>query len=252
MSDGGTRKARQAGYVLVAALLLCLASSLFMMKFVPDDSYISYRYAENLADGHGLRFNANEQPVEAYSNLLWILLCALVFKVGLDLPTVMPVVGVLFGFGGIILLWLLLLRRGLPVLQMLFPLLILASSGPFILYEVSGMEMPLFAFLLLLILVWVDRIFSSGRLVYSLLAALTGVLLALCRPEGILVFPVAAGYVWWASMTSRGRPGMGAPVVRHVLISLAAFVVVLAGYHVWRINYFGEWLPTPFLSKAGG
>ena len=37
--------------VLAAALVVCMISSIFMMPFVPDDSYISFRYAENLAKG---------------------------------------------------------------------------------------------------------------------------------------------------------------------------------------------------------
>ena len=84
-----------AELVLFVAVILCVACSFFMMDYVPDDSYISFRYAENLADGHGLRFNQGEQPVEGYSNFLWILLCALVYILNFDLPTTMPVVGML-------------------------------------------------------------------------------------------------------------------------------------------------------------
>ena len=40
-----------------------------------DDAYISYRYAQNLVDGHGLIFNVGER-VEGYSNLLWTLIVA--------------------------------------------------------------------------------------------------------------------------------------------------------------------------------
>ena len=76
MNDSPAKQTKHTEYALVAAILLCVLSSLFMMNFVPDDSYISFRYAENLANGHGLRFNTNEQPVEGFSNLLWILVCA--------------------------------------------------------------------------------------------------------------------------------------------------------------------------------
>ena len=74
-----------------------------MMPFVPDDAYISFRYAEHLAQGTGLTFNPGEAPVEAYSNFLWIVLCALVSRVG-DLPDLAPKLGI--GFGALSILTL--------------------------------------------------------------------------------------------------------------------------------------------------
>ena len=41
-----------------------------------DDAMISMRYARNLADGYGLRWNPGEPAVEGYSNLLWTLVMA--------------------------------------------------------------------------------------------------------------------------------------------------------------------------------
>ena len=40
--------------------------------FLCDDAFISFRYARNLLDGHGLVFNPGEY-VEGYTNLLWLL-----------------------------------------------------------------------------------------------------------------------------------------------------------------------------------
>jgi arabinofuranosyltransferase len=44
-----------------------------------DDAYISYRYALNLVEGHGLVFNPGEK-VEGFSNLLWVLAAAALLK----------------------------------------------------------------------------------------------------------------------------------------------------------------------------
>ena len=51
--------------------------------WVCDDSFISFRYAENLVSGHGLVYNVGER-VEGYSNLLWTLLVALWMRLGFD------------------------------------------------------------------------------------------------------------------------------------------------------------------------
>jgi arabinofuranosyltransferase len=249
----GDKRHRERGfeYVLFAAVLFCVVCSFFMMDYLPDDSFISFRYAEHLANGHGLRFNVNEPPVEGYSNLLWILFCAFLYKLGLNLPDVVPTAGVLLGIFNIVLLWALYRRRELPALQMLVPLLVLAGSGPVVMYAVSGMETPLYAFFLLLMLYLLDVALAGGKsLQYALLAA-AGFLLSLCRPEGAAAFPLMVIAVLW--LKRRGAEGGESwRGKRNLLLSLFGFVVISIAYHAWRVNYFGEWLPTPLISKGGG
>ena len=48
-----------------------------------DDAYISFRYADNLVNGHGLVFNPGER-VEGITNLLWTVLFVPVLAAGLD------------------------------------------------------------------------------------------------------------------------------------------------------------------------
>ena len=70
---------------LLGALLLLWAPFLFLAHrfwFLTDDAFISFRYAQNLLDGHGLVFNPGEL-VEGYSNLLWVLLVSFGMKLGL-------------------------------------------------------------------------------------------------------------------------------------------------------------------------
>lgn len=252
MANRPLKSIQSTELVLFAALILCVACSFFMMDYVPDDSYISFRYAENLADGHGMRFNQGEQPVEGYSNFLWILVCALVYILNFDLPSTMPVIGVLISVFSLTLLWALFRRRGIPALQMLFPLLVLACSGPVVMYAISGMEMPLYAFLLLLLVYLLDTVFQNGRWIGWIGVAVTSFLLALCRPEGMMVFPAVAVLMLWFLRGKHGEGWTPKPWKSKLLISLAGFVVILAAYHLWRFGYFGEWLPTPFLSKGGG
>ena len=251
MSGDAKAKERGAEYVLFAAVLFCVVCSFFMMDYLPDDSFISFRYAENLANGHGLRFNVNEPPVEGYSNLLWILFCAFLHKMGLVLPDVVPTAGVLLSIFNILLLWALYRRRGLPSSQMLLPLLVLAGSGPVVMYAVSGMETPLYAFFLLLMLYLLDLALSGGKPLHYALLAASGFLLSLCRPEGVAALPVLALAV--LLLKSRGKEGaVTARAKRSLLLALVGFAAASIAYHAWRVNYFGEWRPTPLLSKGGG
>ena len=59
---------------LVAALVLAAGlTHVLSLRFFYDDAFITFRYAANLAHGHGLVFNPGER-VEGYSNFLWTVL----------------------------------------------------------------------------------------------------------------------------------------------------------------------------------
>jgi hypothetical protein len=223
--------------------VLCAAA---IMPFLPDDSFISFRYAEHLVDGHGLTFNIGEPPVEAYSNFLWIVVCAALYRVGLNLPAATPYAGIALGLASLYVLWTLCRRRAPLWTQQLPPLLALASFGPFVIYAVSGLETALFAFLLLLVVKLGEDVAAAPG--WRPLAALTttGFLVSLTRPEGMVVFPVVLALVVWETRRQEGvRRGL-----RSIAIAAAVFGVATVLYHAWRVSYFGEWLPTPFLSKG--
>ena len=62
-----------------------LAWLIWRFDFLVDDAFISFRYARNLALGHGLVFNVGESPpVEGYTNFLWVLMLAAVETLGWD------------------------------------------------------------------------------------------------------------------------------------------------------------------------
>ncbi len=50
-------------------------------RFFQDDAFISFRYARNLVEGHGLVFNPGER-VEGYTNFLWTLWSAIPLALG--------------------------------------------------------------------------------------------------------------------------------------------------------------------------
>ncbi len=231
--------------LMIASLVFVLCAA-YAMPFMPDDSFISFRYAEHLAQGHGLAFNIGEHPVEAYSNFLWIVLCAGMFRAGLDLPQVTPYAGIVLGLWSLFVLWTLCRRRAPLWTQQLPPLLAFASFGPFVLYAVSGMETALFALLLLLVLRYAEDLLLAPARRPLVLLGVVGFLAALARPEGVLALPVALVAV---ALELR-RVGRLRATGRSLLLVAGAFVIAAAIYHAWRVFYFGDWLPTPFLSKG--
>lgn len=82
LTEGPTRPSAKIGHALlvVSALCLCLAS-LSIWRFTFDDSYIGFRFAENIAKGLGAVFNAG-QRVEGYTSFLWVVLLAGAARLG--------------------------------------------------------------------------------------------------------------------------------------------------------------------------
>ena len=236
--------------VLVVAVALFVALAAVMMPFVPDGAYISFRYAEQLAQAQGFTFNSGADPVEGYGSFLWVVLSAVIHNLGLDIPHTAPYASLVFGVLNIVILWAIYRRRHPSPYGLLLPLVLFASSAPLLTFAVSGMETTLYSFLLLLTIYFLDRALSSGALGAYLMTAVVCVILSLCRLEGILVFPVAVLYVMWSQL---GVGGVAAKSrhQRGVFIAAVVFIVGVAVYHSWRLAYFGSWLPTTFWAAAG-
>ena len=65
------------GPAAAAALILLFVYTAWVQRFFLDDAFISFRYAANLVQGHGLVWNPGELPVEGFTNLLWVLIMAI-------------------------------------------------------------------------------------------------------------------------------------------------------------------------------
>ncbi|MCI0548725.1 MAG: hypothetical protein L0027_15755, partial [Candidatus Rokubacteria bacterium] len=83
---GGGRRSWLLGLAVLAGAVFLLDAWRYAGHQL-DDSFITFRYARNLVEGHGLVFNPGEH-VEGYTNLLFVLLSAGLIAVGID-----PLVG---------------------------------------------------------------------------------------------------------------------------------------------------------------
>src|SRR6266404_6223228 len=98
MSDDTTTSERRGRWLAWGVLLLCAVLLALRFRYhTCDDAFISFRYARNLVEGHGLVFNPGER-VEGYTNFVWVLLAALFMKIGID--PVLALKWLLAGAGG--------------------------------------------------------------------------------------------------------------------------------------------------------
>jgi len=212
--------------------------------WINDDAGISFTYARNLANGHGLVLNPGGERVEGYSNPLWVFLLGFFSYVGLFHPVVTAkALGVALGLGALWLAYRLSVRafggRGSP-LHALAPLL-LAYNVSFVTWTVSGLENGLFVFLLLA---------SMNRLIAELdvprrwpASGFLLFLVSITRPEGIIYVAVALAY-------SALRCALRLRVTRWDMIRVLVFLTPFFIYHAWHYAYFADVFPNTYYAKG--
>ncbi|NJM09071.1 hypothetical protein HC891_27060 [Candidatus Gracilibacteria bacterium] len=89
-------------FALAALCLLVGFSGALWPTWLSDDAFISFRYAQNLAQGNGLVYNLGER-VEGYTNFLWTLLAALVLVLGGEIVFFTYLAGVIIGLALLLL-----------------------------------------------------------------------------------------------------------------------------------------------------
>ncbi|AXB45882.1 hypothetical protein [Amycolatopsis albispora] len=226
----------------VAALLLTLALSLIhqlLFATVAEDAFISFRYSQNIAEGHGAVFNAGER-VEGYSNFLWVVLVAIPKTLfGFDIVRTASVLGVLCALACVLAAYFTVNRvvTETPGLGVAAAILTAGATG-LAAYGPSGLETPLFVLLALLMC----HALAAGR------AVVAGVVVALAtmtRPDGV-VLAVVAG-LWLVNAAARGRVTWWWPGG----FTLGALVLVVP-WTAWRVTYYGHLVPNAVAAKLGG
>lgn len=247
--------ARGAGPLV--ALLLAVATlavawwHVELVQFFCDDSYISYRYSQNFAEGHGLVYNPGER-VEGYTNFLWVILVGVAMKAGIGAEPASLALGLLFLAVTLAATAVYTRRLTQSWAFALVPCLLLVCQGPMILWSTSGLEASCYAAMTLLALLAYERWFErpAGLLLTGALFGLS----TMVRPDGV-VFGGAAGlHLILCGLLAplSGRPlELGRLCVRGSALA-AGFLLAFGPFVLWRHAYYGDWLPNTFYIKAGG
>lgn len=234
-----------------------LAGAIGVFAFKVDDSYISLRYAENLAAGRGLVFNPGGARIEGFTNLLLVLAEAGLARAGWGglLPVkLLLVVATMAMIAGIALYARSRLgahrdRTGPSLVVAAATAILVASSSPVVLWSVSGLETSLFAALVTAALC-VHCAHAVGSL-RSRSAALSidalFLLAVMTRPEGLLFWGLAGTHAM--ALLAR-RPEL--PLRAERLASLAIGLAGLGAFAAWKLAYFGSLLPATSIAKIAG
>ena len=232
-------------YLLPGTVILLCGVYAWLNRFILDDAFITFRYARHLAEGLGPVWNPGE-AVEGYSNFLWMVLMAGVHKMGMDPVIASQALGVLcFGVN----LWL-IYQLGLHWLgnQRMALVAMVLSGMCFTMsaFATGGLETSLFGLEWSLAIWTYTRIREAHRPAWPgflLLGILLG-LTQLTRPDGfLLIVPICGmlGWHWWQKKHySLSRFG----------VLIVPMLLIIGGHLIWRLSFYGEWLPNTFYIKG--
>lgn len=111
---------------LLILIGLSILTIILFFKFSTEDSYITYRYAKNLAEGKGFVYNQNEQFLGTTAPFYALILASFGF-LGFNIPSIGGLLSA-FSLGlTVILIYLLTLKKGYPLVGLLSGLFILLN-----------------------------------------------------------------------------------------------------------------------------
>ncbi len=232
--------------LLLAAGALYVAHALSFGDCLQDDAYISLRFSQHLAEGHGLVYNVGEK-VEGYTNFLWTVLGALPFALGADPEIFLLVLGIASGLLAISGAALLAQRLAPGSLAGPLAAVLVASLPHLVAESVMGLETALFAGLALLGLTafLAEREPGGGRSEPWRGSGILLALAALTRPEGVLV----AGLLGLVDLGSRPRTALRCS---RFWMRWGTFALPVGVHLAFRRAFYGDWVPNTFHAKVGG
>lgn len=199
--DLGKRGALQYDWIIILLLgLIALYVGWVCRSFVQDDAFITYRYARNIANGHGFVYNLHEPPVLGTTTPLYTLWLALLQRLsGQDIRLTSHWISILCLWASGVLLYY--LRKNVGVL-LAAAVSVIFISNPLFAFTL-GMETNFLNFILLLAL----ASYVSGK--FNLTGVLLG-LLILTRYETILFAGILATHFlithkripFWSAITA--------------------------------------------------
>jgi len=206
-----------------------------------DEAYVSFRYSQNMADGHGPVYNRGEK-VEGYNSFLYVVIMSVICAAGDGPDAVYPVavfLNIIFVSVALILFYRFALHR-IPGLGSSLSALLFAACPAILVWVGSGLETALV--LMLQIAVWsaVELHSREGTRSELAILVLAACLLCLSRSDGFVLPVLAVSY-----LLARGRK-------RSALVAGAAVLLTLAVHVGWRWTYYGYPFPNTFYAGLSG
>ncbi|MBX7046582.1 MAG: hypothetical protein K1X86_12180 [Ignavibacteria bacterium] len=247
-------------YFLLAALSVVFIYLCNEVKFIQDDSYISFRFVKNFVEGKGLVFNPGER-VEGYTNLLWVLILSVFYAMKMNIESISQYLSL--GFSILVLFQIFKIsslvefkeenNKGKTVqssyLFNFIPVVLMVLTGAFNFWAISGMETGMFIAFVLAGIFYYLKNKNSG--VPNYLFSIYIFLASLTRPEGLYFFGLIILHKVIISIREHKAGFIKDIFSKNNLITYAAYIIPTALLMLFRLSYYGYPFPNTAYAKTG-
>lgn len=210
-----------------------------------DDAMISMRYAKNFASGHGLVWNPGEEPVEGYTNPLWV--CLMSFFHLLPIAPSKICLFVQLSSLAVLCLNLMVVKKiserfsGYSVGAVACSLIFTAFYFPLNKWSLLGMETGAATLFVSMAFYQIFMSLQGGR--FSLWCYLTMGVGTFVRIDMFSLYLFAVVFLAVSDRSNRSR---------HLLWGLGLMLVFLVFQSCLRLWYYHDWLPNTYYLKMTG
>lgn len=217
------------GLFCISIVILMVLLSHFYFQQIGDDGYIYFRYVERALNGAFGSWSDGIEPVEGYSSPLWYgLLIILTYLLG-DVVVSAQVLGLIFSFITVFLLYQLSIQLGASSLRALLTCVVFILIEGFHYWSTSGLET---AFYIAVFLATTSALIVDRYVLFMLS------ILLFARPEGVFLAPLLFLCYWLVKPNKRN------------LLALMIFSCVFVFGLCLRWICYESLLPNTFYAKA--
>ncbi len=217
-----------------------------LWNFTADDSFITFRYASNLAKGIGPTFNSTLPRAEGYTSYLWMIIMTIPHILNLGAVSFSKLIGILATLATMGLMFIFVVysaKSENPYSKIAggAAILFYAMLPETAVHAVSGMETAIYGFLLIGVILLAFLGIQGSKLALDWLP-FAGLLNGLVRPEANLLVVVLLAITTIFVQNKR----------RFILRACLFYVLPGVLFFLLRWLYYGVFLPLPFYLKTGG
>lgn len=243
-----------ASKMSVRISLLLLISLLIVLgldnNFIQDDAFISFRYAKNFVDGHGLTWNpADAYPVEGYTNFLWVLFLAVGEYFNLESVSWSMFLSILFAIGTLLSTFYLALLISNRTTVAFIATILLGTNYTYSCYMTGGLETQLQVFLLTTAVYLSAQVGKNERWrksAFWFVLSMTMTAAVLTRLDSLLVLSILGAYLYWSLLRS---DDIHSPV-SYLFVRFLVASIIVGTWMVFKLWYYGDIFPNTFYAKA--
>ncbi len=228
--------------------LLCLLA--WLNRFIQDDAFISFRYAQFWVQGQGLVWNSGEY-IEGYTNFLWTLFMTIPLLFKLDPIIFSYILGIIcFGLS-LFFTFKSALRLGFNFTYALTIIILLGTNYSFSAYATGGLETQLQACLLIALFYQGTKInlkqeteeisLIQTALLFSIIAALA----ILTRLDSAIIVGVLMLVV-----LIHATKTLNSKKIAFFSALIMPFALIIGSWLIWKLNYYGDILPNTYYAKV--